>query len=121
MGVKQDNKSMSKTHTPHPDDFRQGAVELLMTSGRPLTHVADELGISPNALRRWRDASTGRGRPAKAGGAEPPGRSGAAPAAADPFAEIRRLRREVEYLRRQREILKKAVGILSEVPPSGMP
>ena len=31
-------------------------------------------------------------------------------------AEIRRLQRENEYLRRQREILKKAMSILSEVP-----
>jgi transposase-like protein len=38
----------------------------------------------------------------------------------DPAAEIRRLQREVEYLRRQREILKKAVSILSEDPQSGM-
>ena len=35
-------------------------------------------------------------------------------------AEIRRLQRENEYLRRQREILKKAMSILSEVPQSGM-
>lgn len=39
---------------------------------------------------------------------------------ADPVAEIRRLQREVEYLRRQREILKKAMSILSEDPTSGM-
>jgi hypothetical protein len=34
--------------------------------------------------------------------------------------EIRRLQREVDYLRRQREILKKAMSILSEDPASGM-
>lgn len=39
---------------------------------------------------------------------------------ADAAAEIRRLQREVEYLRRQREILKKAMSILSEEPQSGM-
>jgi len=39
---------------------------------------------------------------------------------ADPAGEIRRLQREVEYLRRQREILKKAMSILSEDPQSGM-
>jgi transposase-like protein len=39
----------------------------------------------------------------------------------EPAAEIRRLQRENEYLRRQREILKKAMSILSEVPQSGMP
>ena len=35
-------------------------------------------------------------------------------------AEIRRLHKENEYLRRQREILKKAMSILSEDPQCGM-
>ena len=39
---------------------------------------------------------------------------------ADPAGEIRGLQRENEYLRRQREILKKAMSILSEEPQSGM-
>ena len=36
-------------------------------------------------------------------------------------AEVQRLRREVLRLTEQRDILKKAAGILSEPPPSGMP
>jgi hypothetical protein len=36
-------------------------------------------------------------------------------------AEIRRLRAENAKLLEQREVLKKSLGILSEVPPSGMP
>jgi hypothetical protein len=36
-------------------------------------------------------------------------------------AEIRRLRAENTKLLEQREVLKKSLGILSEVPPSGMP
>jgi transposase-like protein len=36
-------------------------------------------------------------------------------------AEIRRLRQENAKLLEQREVLKKSLGILSEVPPSGMP
>ena len=39
---------------------------------------------------------------------------------AEGAGDIRRLQRENEYLRRQREILKKAMGILSEDPPSSM-
>jgi hypothetical protein len=46
-----------------------------------------------------------RGRVAQAASAEPKGRSEAP--LADPAGEIRRLQRENEYLRRQREILKK--------------
>ena len=36
-------------------------------------------------------------------------------------AEIRRLRVENTKLLEQREVLEKSLGILSEVPPSGMP
>ena len=38
----------------------------------------------------------------------------------DVAAELRRLHKENEYLRRQREILKKAMSILSEDPQCGM-
>ena len=43
-----------------------------------------------------------------------------APVAGHEIDAIRRLQREVEYLLRQREILKKAMSILSEDPQSGM-
>jgi hypothetical protein len=45
-----------------------------------------------------------------------PGRS-----VAELEAEIRRLRAENAKLLEQREVLKKSLGILSEVPPRGMP
>jgi transposase len=104
---------MSKTRIIYTEDFRRNALELLFSSGRPLKHVASELGISADALRDWRNRASGKG-----GAAQAAGRSEAA--LADPAAEIRRLRRENDYLLRQREILKKAVSILSEDPQSGM-
>lgn len=104
---------MSKTRIIYTEEFRSNAVELLRTSGRPLKRVAVELGVSAESLRAWRNRAISRGDAAQAAG-----RSEGAPA--DPAAEIRRLHREVDYLRRQREILKKAVSILSEDPQSGM-
>lgn len=109
---------MPKPHPIYASDFRAEAVNLLLSSGRPLKRVAAELGISANSLRTWRDKALGKGRVAQAASAQPKGRSEAA--LADPAAEIRRLHRENEYLRRQREILKKAMSILSEDPQSGM-
>ena len=109
---------MPRIHRTYESDFRQEAVNLLLSSGRPLKRVAAELGISANSLRTWRDRALGQGRGAEAASAQPKGRS-AAPIA-DAAGEIRRLQREVDYLRRQREILKKAMSILSEEPPSGM-
>lgn len=109
---------MPKTHPTYDIGFRSEAVNLLLSSGRPLKRVAAELGISANSLRAWRDRSLGKGRAAEAASAQPKGRSGTP--LAEPAAEIRRLHRENEYLRRQREILKKAMSILSEDPQSGM-
>jgi transposase len=109
---------MPRTHRSYGRDFRQEAVNLLLSSGRPLKRVAAELGISANSLRSWRDRALGQGRAAEAASAEPKGHSPAP--LADAAGEIRRLQREVEYLRRQREILKKALSILGEEPQSGM-
>ena len=80
--------------------------------------MAAELGAAANSLRTWRDRAFGKGRVAQAASAERKGRSEAR--VADKAGEIRRLQRENEYLRGQREILKKAMSILSEEPQSGM-
>ena len=114
-GLTERTACMPKTHPTYDAPFRQGAVDLLLSSGQPLKQVAADLGVLANALRTWRDLALGKGRGAQAQAA-PPGRSGVP--FADPAAEIRRLQREVEYLRRQREILKKAMSILSEDPAS---
>jgi transposase len=42
------------------DEFKQEAIALLVSSGRPLSQIASELGISPSMLRNWRNGSGGR-------------------------------------------------------------
>jgi transposase len=95
------------------DEFKREAVALLASSGRPLTQIAGELGITPSMLRNWRNRSGGR----NAGPALRPNTPAAAPhSVADPAAEISRLRRENDRLRMERDILKKTVAIFSEPP-----
>jgi transposase len=97
------------------DEFKQEAVALLASSGRPLIQIASELGISPSMLRNWRNwrnRSGGR----NAGSALHPIAASAPHSAADPASEISRLRRENDRLRMERDILKKAVAIFSEPP-----
>jgi len=110
---------MPKTQPTYDGEFRRNAVEMLLNSDRPLNRVAGELGICPNSLRGWRNRMLGKGRVAQAWETKPSNRS-AVLLAEHPVAERRRLQRENEYLRRQRDILKKAVSILSEDPQSGM-
>ncbi len=109
---------MSKPHGNYSTEFRQQAVDLLLSSGRPLKVVAADLGISANSLRLWRNRALSNGRTTQVSSTKSKDWSGAP--VADAAGEIRRLHRENEYLRRQREILKKAVSILSEDPLSGM-
>lgn len=111
---------MPKPSSNYDLHFRQQAVDLLLSSGRPLKQVAAELGVSANSLRNWRNQALGSGSAGEAVARPQPGKAAAAAPVADAAAEIRRLQREVDYLRRQREILKKALSILGEDPQSGM-
>jgi len=82
-------------------EFRQEAVRLALESDRPLSEVARELKIRPDQLRHWKQQLT------RAAGASPP--SGETPA-----QELRRLRREVEVLRQERDFLKKAAAFFAK-------
>jgi transposase len=45
---------MPRTHKPYDATFRQQAVELAQTSGKPYRDVARDLGVSVDTLRAWR-------------------------------------------------------------------
>ena len=94
------------------DEFEREAVALLVSSGRPLSGIASELGISPSMLRNWRNRSEGR----NAGSALRLTPAPAPHSVQDSASEIARLRRENDRLRMERDILKKAVAIFSEPP-----
>jgi len=83
-----------KQFTP---EFRVEAVRLAQTSGRSRREVAADLGIGLSTLRNWID-----GRRDREMDAPPVDRQ------EDRAAELKRLRRENEVLRQEREILKRA-------------
>jgi transposase len=77
----------------------------LVKGGRPINQVARDLGVSDWSLRHWirlNDQGQELKEPATLGSETP---------------EQRELRQENEYLRRQRDILKKPLGILSAEMP----
>jgi transposase len=85
------------------DEFKREAVALLASGGRPLEHVARELGIQPSVLRNWRRRELEPG-----GMPRLPNQQAAPPLVpGDQAAEIARLKKEVERLRMERDILKK--------------
>ena len=97
----------------YPDEYKQQALELWRASGRSAAKVAAELGIRPPLLYRWARTERKPNEP-KAGQKRECSLEALE-------AEIRRLREENAKLLEQREVLKKSLGILSEVPHRGMP
>jgi transposase len=90
----------------YDNEFKREAVRLVVEEGRKASEIERNLGITPTLVSRWvREMSEdpeytfpGKGR-LKA-----------------PDDEIRKLQRENERLRRERDILKKAVAIFSTEP-----
>ncbi len=94
------------------DEFKAEAVRLVTVEGHAARQVARDLGIHESLLRRWQRKL--EARQARAAGVK------ASPAVAASLIveqeEIRKLKRENERLRMERDILKKAVAIFSETP-----
>ncbi|MCL6505741.1 MAG: transposase, partial [Bryobacteraceae bacterium] len=91
---------MPKSRPPYPPEFREEAVRLARTSGRPIAQIARELGVAWGTLSAWvKQAELDAGL--RSDGLTTAERE-----------ELRRLRREVRILREEREILKKSGRLL---------
>ena len=113
----------SKTAPPAPAPARQGqrfdetfkldAVRLREQTGRPRAQVARDRGVIQVTLAAW-EARYGTGG-AGAGTRSAATRPGAGPAGAvAALAEVARLRADLEFMTRQRDILKKAMVIMGQ-------
>jgi transposase len=93
-----------KRRKKYDRQFKIDAVSMVINGERTVAEVAQDLGIKPDALYRWKrelsrektEAFPGKGR---LGPQE---------------EELRRLRRELEQVKEDREILKKALGFFSK-------
>jgi transposase len=50
---------MGTARRQYTDEFKGEAIGLLASSGRPLTQIAQELGIAASRLRGWRNKGDG--------------------------------------------------------------
>lgn len=85
-------------------EFKVEAVRMANEGTRSNNAVARDLGIHVNLLGRWKQQLTGDPKHAFPGKGK----------LKEPDEENRRLRREVERLRTERDILKKAISIFSK-------
>lgn len=90
----------------YPEELLDRGARLVFDSGRPIAHVARDLGIPAETLRRWvRQAEADLGKRHELLGSED-------------REELGRLRGEVRELRRANEILKAAsVFFATELDP----
>jgi transposase len=96
---------MTVERRKYTEEFKREAVQLMETSGKPIAELARDLGINDNNLYRWRSLYGWRDQPI------------ANSSVVAMEAELKRLQREVAVLRQERDILKKAMSIVSRSQP----
>jgi transposase len=91
----------------YPDELRERAVRLVVESGRPIAHIANDLGVHREALRQWvRQAEADAG-------------SRQDRLTSDERERLKALEREVRELRKANEILRAAsVFFAKELDPT---
>lgn len=94
---------MTKVQKVYTQEFKEEAVRLARTSGKSIVQVARELGISDTSIHQWRKELSEHGKEAF------PGSGHQTPLE----EENRRLKRELERVQQERDLLKKVVNIFS--------
>jgi len=84
------------------NEFKAGAVRLVLEEGKRVAEVARDLGLTPSTLRVWVE----RARADRTGG-----KTGLT---TDERAELAALRKEMRVVRMERDILKKAVAFFAK-------
>jgi transposase len=101
-----------KRTQPYPTEFKTQAIQLALTSGKSRRVIADELGMGFSTLTTWlRQQRHSSDIPQS--GSTPSGIT--AQQALE--QEVRRLQRENEVLRQEREILKAATKFFAKEHP----
>jgi transposase len=89
----------TRNYRKYDEDFKQGAVALVVETGKPIAQVARELGVNEGTLGNW----CAKARAAAGGGNGELSES--------ERAELVRLRKENTELRMQRDVLKRSVAL----------
>lgn len=109
--------TMSNSGKRYTRQFKEEAVRLLLTSDKPAQQLARELGVTGVSLGNWKREVLRNGDHSQETKTK-----GLRVHYSVLEQENLRLKRELETVRQEREILKKSLGILSQDPlQKGMP
>jgi transposase len=98
-----DGKSRQRRARRHyTDEFKAGAVRLVLDEGKTCGQVARDLDLTASALRIWVDRARADRSNGKTG------------LTTEERTELARLRKEVRELRMERDILKKAAAFFAK-------
>ncbi len=103
MGSMATEKRRARVRRSFTDEYKAGAVRLVIDEGKSVGQVARELDLTESALRNWVErarADSGTGKPGVLTTAE--------------REELGRLRKENRTLRMERDILKQAAAFFAK-------
>jgi transposase len=84
------------------DEFKAGAVRLVIDEGKTISQVARDLDLTPSALGGWVEQARADRSKGKTG------------LTSEERAELAKLRKEVRELKMERDILKKAAAFFAK-------
>ena len=85
------------------DEFKAGAVSLVLDKGKSITQVAKDLDLTASSLGNWVEQARADA-----------GKSARGSLTSEEKAELAKLRKEVRELRVERDILKKAAAFFAK-------
>ena len=98
-----EGKQQKRPRRSFTDEFKAGAVRLVLDEGKTIPQVARDLDLTESSVRNWVErarADRGKGKPGVLTTAEK--------------EELAALRKEVRKLRMERDILKKAAAFFAK-------
>src|SRR5712692_5092741 len=97
-----EGKRQKRPRRSFTDEFKAGAVRLVLDEGKTIPQVARDLDLTISALRQWVERARADRTQGKTG------------LTSEERQELARLRKEVRELRMEREILKEAAAFFAK-------